>query len=540
MYLYRYKSVREGKKVRHVFVEYLGIEGKDGKPIKSPKRILDRVVVSSARKYGAVCVLWRLCQQMGLDELIDSVVSKRHGFSAGRLLILLAINRCIRPKSLTGFSRWYAKTWLPELAGLSPESLSKDNLLSAMDAVCGEDKDGGHDFTLEIEKKIFSTCRKALPEGAFSTFLYDITNAFFHGGTCVLAELGYTPKGTKKKKIHIALVVTRRYHIPIFHMVFRGSVQDALTAGKLLDIMDNFGVKKVTLVWDRGVTSATNVGWADTQGIDLICGLRRDLVEIRELIECTVPETPSALMRRYGDGAIYAVGKKVMVFGKKRKVIIYLNTAKRDSKRMSRNEKIKRAISEIVEISGRWSDQEKVRKKADAILKRISDYVKVSYRIKDGLVFVDHRIDEEALDSAARLDGKYAIMSTDLSMSVEDVVNAYFGKSEIERAFRAMKQVTGLEPIRHRQEFRVRAHMFVCFMAYLLYSVLAYKLKDGKVSESVEEVLERLDDVEKIKLTYGKQIDERYLNLGMFESEALKKLKMDDICQTKPIDRTQM
>jgi transposase len=540
VYLYRYKNVREGKKVRHVFIEYLGVEGKDGKPVKSPKRILDRVDISSVRKYGAVCVLWRLCEQMGLEGIMNSVVQKR-GFSAGRLLVLLAINWCIQPKSFTGFSRWYAKTELPELAGLPPAALSKDNLLSAMDAVCGENEEGEYDFTLEIEKEIFDACRKTLPEGTFSTLLYDLTNAFFHGGTCVLAEFGYTPKGTKKKKVHVALVVTRRYHIPIFHMVLRGSVQGALTAGKLLDIMDNFGIKKVTLVWYRGVTSAENVGWADTQRIGLICGLRRDLVEIRKMIhECEVPETPSTLVRGYGDGGIYAIGKETTVFGKKRKVVIYLNTTKRDSKRISRNEKIKRANSELAGISGRWSDQEKVHKRVDAILKGISDYVKVSYRVKDGSVFVDHRIDEEALNLAARSDGKYALMSTDLSMGVEDVVNAYFAKSEIERTFRTMKQVIGLEPIRHRLEFRVKAHMFVCFMAYLLYSMLGYKLKNAGILESVEEVLERLNDVEKIRLTYGKQTDERYLNLGKFEWDVLTKLEMRDMCQTKSIERGQV
>ena len=98
VYLYKYKSVREGKKVRHKFEEYLGVEGPDGKPIRKPRRIIDRVRISSARAYGGVAVLWRLCQEIGIEDVIDSLAPKR-GFPAGRLLSLLAINRVL---SVTG------------------------------------------------------------------------------------------------------------------------------------------------------------------------------------------------------------------------------------------------------------------------------------------------------------------------------------------------------------------------------------------------------------------------------------------------------
>lgn len=540
VYLYKYKSVREGKKVRHKFEEYLGVEGPDGKPIRKPRRIIDRVRISSARAYGGVAVLWRLCQEIGIEDVIDSLAPKR-GFPAGRLLSLLAINRCLRPVSLTKLPAWYGRTELPELAGLSTDAVSKDNLLSAMDAVCGEDEEGEYDATLPIEKALFERCRRMLPKKTFSSLLYDLTTTIYNGGKCVLAELGRTPKGSNKKRIGVALVVTRQYHIPIFHMVFRGGIGDARTVGRMLDIAKGFGLRKITLVWDRGLASATNIRWAEEQKFGLICGLRKDLLEVERLLqEIEVREDPGNFVKRFGNGGIYAVGVKTRIFGRMRKAAVYLNTAKREAERLERNAEIKKAVRRAGELSGKKTDEAKVKEEVERILRPVAEYVDVSYRRKGGKVVIDCRVNEKALERAARRDGKYVLMSTELSMSAEEIVDAYFGKSEIERVFRVMKQVMKVEPVRFRLSPHAKVHFFVCVLAYLLYAMLEYRLRKRGVIESVEEVLGRLDEVEKIVLKCGAQTSVRYLNVGVFEREVLSKLGMGNLCPRERIDRTKL
>ncbi len=71
IYLYEYKNVRENGKVKHNFVRYLGVEGSDGKLVKKPKRVLDKIELGSGKLYGAVAVLWKLVEELRFEELID-------------------------------------------------------------------------------------------------------------------------------------------------------------------------------------------------------------------------------------------------------------------------------------------------------------------------------------------------------------------------------------------------------------------------------------------------------------------------------------
>lgn len=540
VYLYRYRSVRDGSKVRHVYEEYLGVEGPDGKPVKKPNRVLDKVKLSSAHSYGAVALLWRICQELGLEEAIDSVVVKRKGYSAGRLLSLMAINKCLDPKSLSKFSNWYKTTALPDLTGIPFEVVSKNNLLSAMDAVCGEDEEEGeYDLTLAIERAIFERYKARLPESVFTSILYDITATLFHGGKCVLAEMGYNAFGRRgKKQVNIALVVTREYGIPLFHLVFRGSIKDVRTVGKMLEVFRQFGVGKTTLIWDRGMTSFETIKWAEEQKLGLISGLRADLLELEELFQLEISEEPGTLIKRFDGHGIYAIGREVLLFGELRKVVIYLNTQRREAQRLERNERLKKAMEELKQLSNRYAEEAVVDKKAKRVLKGLEEYLKVSYHRNGDRVVVGYELDEVALKHVANRDGKYALMSTDLSLSVEEILGSYFGKDVIEKCFRILKQETDLEPVRHRKSFRVKAYIFICFLAHLLYRILEYRLKNAGVKESLEEVLERLNEVEKLILEHGIQSSTRYLNLGTFETEVLKKLKMQDICPKKTINRT--
>ena len=66
------------------------------------------------------------------------------------------------------------------------------------------------------------------------------------------------------------------------------------------------------------------------------------------------------------------------------------------------------------------------------------------------------------------LDGKYALMSTRTTMSAKEIISAYYDKDGIEKAFCCIKQPIGLRPVRHWLDGRVKAHIFICYLSYLL------------------------------------------------------------------------
>ena len=129
IYLYEYKNVRENGKVKHRFVSYLGVEGTDGKSVKKPKRVLDKVELGSGKSYGAVAVLWKLVEELRFEELIDKIVGERKGFSSGKLLAICAVNKCLDTRSLSKLHEWYKRTDLPFFTTYSQDVVSKNNVL---------------------------------------------------------------------------------------------------------------------------------------------------------------------------------------------------------------------------------------------------------------------------------------------------------------------------------------------------------------------------------------------------------------------------
>jgi len=531
IYLYRYKSVREGKKVKHVFQEYLGIEDKNGNIIKTPKRTLDKINISNTRFYGAVRLLWEITQEFEFEKIIDEIAPKR-GFKAGKMLTLLAINRCIDPKSLNKFSYWYDRTYLPQLTNLESKHVNKNNLLSAMDAICGIDAGDEYDLTLNIEKALFEKYKSKLPADTFSALYYDITRSIFSGNNCILAFPGYNPKIKNKKQINIGLIVTRKHHFPIFHFVFKGNMHDSLTVGKVLSIIKSFGITNVTIIWDRGMMSFDNMAWLVKHGFNLITGLKKNLVECEDIYqEWIVSESPEFFIKRFGDGAIYAIGKDRTLNDQKGKLIVYQNTMIRDAERVERNEKIKAAIIKLKEVAER--NKETAEEKVNKILKGIEKYFEISYYQSNDKIKVNNKLSTDEITYSANRDGKFSIFSTDLSMPTEEVIKVYFDKNEIERTFRIMKQIMELEPTRHRLSNRVKSYVFVCYLSFLIYSILEYRIKDLKLDLSVEDVIEKLNDIEHAEVTYSNQKESRFLNIGKIQKEIINKLQIKDYFLSK-------
>lgn len=540
IYLYEYKNIREKNKIKHKFVRYLGVEGKDGKPIKKPERILDKIKLGSGKSYGAVAILWELAEELGFEEIIDKIVGERKGYSAGKMLTICAINKCIDPVSLSKINRWYCRTELPSFTNQSPESISKNNMLSAMDTICGIYDGEEYDLTLKIEKALVERTKTILPDKFSEGFLYDLTANIYHGSKCLLAEVGHKTVGKNKTQINVALVVSRHYNIPLFHMVFKGSVRDVKTIGNLLQVMNQFGIKDTTLIWDRGNTSHETIEWAKGQGLNLITGLRKDLLEVQKLFkELPIEERHDTLIRKYDIGAIYAKKKVMKVFGKKRNVVIYLNTSIRDKNRTKRNEKIKFALDKLKELSNKNLTEEEFKRRIKKIVSGVNNYIWTHLNPKgDGHCSLQYGTQEATLENSSYGDGKFALLSTDLSLSTEEICDAYFGKNDIEMAFRIMKHIMDMSTIKHTLNQRVRCYTFICFLSYYLFSYLEYKLKEAGIKESAEYVLEQLDEVEKVELNYGKQKQTRYLNFGSTQKEIIKKLNISRLFLQKVIDRT--
>lgn len=514
VYVYEIENYRVGKNVKHK-KKYLGVEKETPEGtvfIPANKDVLDRIVLADNVHLGDVAAMHHLAEELDLARVIDVFSAKGGGIASGVQLVLMAINHTISPRSLRGFASWYEDTALPLLSGIPPEKLNADNLSSAMDGVCREVRDGDGnvervvDRTLDICKALIDVW-SALYGIETDALYYDITSTYFEGVKCVLAKLGYSrDKKRGKVQINIALVVTRKWSFPLCFVVYSGNTQDQETVKDVLrTLREEFGIRDCTVIWDRGMVSKGNVRKADRAHQKIVCGLKGHEVEVKRVVlsvedgELTEREN---LVRDQGDGEeIYAIALDRKLYGKRRRVVVYLNTQIRLQSRERREAKLRSARIKLGMYrkkvgAGNYQKLGPVVNHVKECVKGVSKYFKVEYeKGEDGRITIDWVAKKEKVEEARRLDGKFALMSSDLGMDGREIVDAYFEKSEIERSFRCLKQIVEIHPTRHWLENRVRVHVFICYTAYLLLRVMEYKLCKKGMKITAEVALEELGKI---------------------------------------------
>jgi len=504
------ESVRINGKPRHRYVKYIGSRDKLIESLlKGDELTIKAAKVPEVLDYGDVTALYKVCEVLDLRQIINRHVFKGGGVDVGIQAIFMAINHCVDHVSKNQFEFWYKYTVLEKITGIKAEKLNAQNLCTALDYFYPD----GKDKAVEIEKEVVEKL-KELFGIKMDCLYYDITSTYFEGTKCIIARLGYSRDGKPDKlQVNIGLVVTKEERFPVFHLVFAGNKTDIKTVGRAISrLKEEFAISDCLLIFDRGMVSEENIGELDGSGYDFICGLKKNKVVKAMLREVETAELLSEenFVKDLDEGSkLYAVGMVRELYGKERKVVICYDTKKAASKKRDRDEKLKRAEAELSAYraklaKGNYREMEKVVSKVKAILKGVSTYFKCTYTLEGGRITIDFKRRDDKIADAERLDGKHALMSTRTTMSAKEIISAYYNKDGIEKAFCCIKQPIGLRPIRHWLDGRVKAHIFICYLSYLLMKTLEHMLKKGGLKMNAENALKQLGKVKYVVVTNPK------------------------------------
>ena len=309
-----------------------------------------------------------------------------------------------------------------------------------------------------------------------SGVVYDVTNTYLYGKHCPLGKLGHDKEGVKGRPlIQIGLAVTKEQGIPIFHRTFDGNVHDGRTLQVMMSALRRYGIKAGLLVYDRGITSGDNLADAKALKWDTLCG-----VPIRDNL------------KRFWRGAIRDQAQLMRIENRVdlNKTIFYV---------MARPYSIKGVKGELL-LCFHQQQQVTLRESRRSDLVDAQQAFQQGKAIKAGLEkYFDksHSLIARVVREAEEFDGYSCIFSTrKLPKSV--IVHTYFDKDVIEKAFRSIKGVVGLQPVRHWLARRVIGHVFICYLSCLLLSTLKYRLRS--LSLSPEAALHTLDSMYKVYL----------------------------------------
>lgn len=506
------ETYREGKKVKHRTLANLSALPKD--VIEIIKRSLkgeafyaagDSFRITSSVSHGAAFCALKVAQELGLPKML--------GNSWWRDLVLaMVIARVVSPGSKRFTREWVKLTSIPRYLKI-PERLTVNSFYEAMDALLKKQAD--------IET---SLAKRHLREGCL--VLYDLSSSYLEGNRCPLAEYGYSRDKKRGKKQFAYGLLTDQEGRPVSIQVFRGNASDTSTVLSQIDkLQRKFGFQKVVFCGDRGMITETRIDELKKAGYDWITALRAKAVQSlhaqgviqlglfdeRNIAEIYDPKTPNERL---------IVCKNPMVAEERRR--------KREEMLQATETALKR-VKERVE-KGRLSRPEAIAMAVGRVIDRYKMAKHFSCTIKEG--FFDFQRKEDSIAKEAALDGIYVLRtSVDPSeLDAEGVSSGYKSLKHVERAFRTMKQGhLELRPVFHRLEDRVRAHAFLCMLAYYIQwhmerELVPLRAERPKEYGSFRLLLERLGSIQLHTVLIRGCSFEQVTEPGPFEQKILDRL----------------
>jgi len=395
--------------------------------------------------HGHVEAVLGTIRKLGLDSLIASRHSRQRD-----LVVAMIAELLVHPCSKLATTRLWHTTTLAEELGV--EDAQVDELYGAMDWLLGRQS--------RIENKL---ARRHLRER--SVVLYDISSSSYYGRTCPLAVYGNNRDGMRLPCIVYGLLADEGGR-PVAIDVYPGNTGDPATVPDQVDkLRRRFGLSHVVLVGDRGMLTQTQI---DTlrkyPGLGWISALRS--AAIRELVE------GGALQLSLFDKQNLAEISSEDYPGER--LMVCYNPLLAEDRARTRHELIEETERRFEKIAAEVARRTRKPLTADEIGIKVG---KVLSQYKMGKHFklsIEDNIfewerNQENIERESQLDGIYVIRTSEKrdTLSPQDTVRNYKRLTQVEQAFRCLKSIDlRVRPIRHRTVDHVRAHVFLCTLAY--------------------------------------------------------------------------
>jgi hypothetical protein len=394
---------------------------------------------------GHVQAALQMARRLELARLLDRAPSRERA-----LCLAMIVQRLLGPGSKLAMSRAFSQSTLA--SELQVEDADEDELYAALDWLIARQG--------RIERAL---ARRHLQGGTL--VLYDVSSSYFEGRSCPLAQLGYSRDGRRGLPQIVYGLLCDRRGCPVAVEVFEGSLHDDKTLPAQLEkLRKRFKLASVIVVSDRGLVTKANLELLrSSEGAAWITALKAP--QVRKLV------TEGALQLSLFDEHSLAEiacdeypGERLVVCRNP------LVAAERARKREDLLQATERALAEIESrvAQGTLQGEAAIGLAVGAVWNRWRVRKHFQLEITDTSFAFARKTEQIAAEAA--LDGIYVLRTSvaEAELPAPDVVRAYKQLKEVERAFRTLKGPLELRPIHHRLEERVRAHVFLCMLAYYL------------------------------------------------------------------------
>jgi Transposase DDE domain len=411
----------------------------------------ERVEIERSLPHGHVAAVLGTLRRIGLDRLVP-----RRPERLAKLALALIVARVIEPAAKLATARQLSEATAAHSLGavLGLGEVDEDELYRALD-VLGPAQPA-------IEKAL---ARRHLKDGML--VLYDVTSSYLEGRCCELARFGYSRDGRPDRPQIVFGLLCAADGCPVAIEVFEGDTADPQTLATQIDkLKKRFALKRVVLVGDRGmITSARIEAELKPAGLDWITALRAPAIQAlaaddgplqlslfddRDMAEISSPDFPGERLVVCRNPALAAerARKREDLLAASEKDLAKIQAAATRTRNPLRGE------AEIALKVGVVLGRRKVAK---------------HFRLTITDTAFEFMRDEAAIAREAALDGFYVLRTSVPAETLDAAatVLAYKSLAHVERAFRSLKSIDlDIRPVHHRLAGRVRAHVFLCMLAY--------------------------------------------------------------------------
>ena len=499
--------------------------------------------------WGPVLVLRTLFDQLGLWQILDEHLGRPRPREdaaqvpyADRVFVLLA-NRLTRPSSEHGLARWLETDFVCDRLGrrflprwhrhgrvrvhaqqLQAWYRTLDRLIAVKS---------------QIEVALFGRLRDLFSLQP-DLVLYDITSTYFEGsGPEGFAKHGYSRDG-KAQNVQVVVGLVMVAGWPIAHHVWPGNTLDVTTVSEAVrDLTERFAIRRVIFVGDRGMVSEENLDELRRNGHGYLVGLRRRRnaqvdTWLQQVDETKWQDCPGGINARERQQPLRTRVQEVATGDEQQRVFVIDSEERRQYEQGKRQQAMERTRERLEQVQKRVAraalrEPAEIGAAAERALRAHHGYRYYTWELCNGSF--SFREDPRRFPQEQRLEGRYVIATSEKELAMLDAVAWYKDLIEVEHSFRSMKDVLALRPIYHRVEPRVKAHIFVAFLALLLQRLLAKRLQEAETDLSAPHALQAVETIRLVQFKVGNQ---KRQGVSTASAQARQVLQAVGITETKP------
>ena len=439
----------------------------------------DELKILRTLPHGHVAAVLGTLRALGLESLIASRCSRERD-----LVTALLVMRVIQPCSKLATARAMREETATTSLCVDPrlEDVTDREIYDALDWLLARQQ--------RIEDKL---AQRHLQDG--SLVLYDVSSSYYTGGHCDLARFGYSRDRKRGYPQIVYGLLCNGEGCPVAIEVFEGNTADPKTLGSQIEkLTKRFGLKRVILVGDRGLITQKRIDeeLREVEGLDWVTALRAgsirklvdegtiqlSLFDQQDLAEVSSPEYPHE------------------------RLIVCRNPLLAEERARKRKDLLQATQKNLDAIAVATQRLRNPLRGQDNIGVRVGKVIgrhKMEKHFKCTITDegFSYRRNQQKIAEEAALDGLYVIRTSvpKTTFSAQRVVGIYKNLSKVEQAFRSLKTVDlKIRPIYHWAEHRVRAHVFLCMLAYYVEWHMRQKLapllfddEDAQYAETLRE-----------------------------------------------------